>query len=97
MIGSIIENNGQHLVIMNITETKFDKYSPPVGTWECVISLNDGSPQMIRGAYTTGPVGMSIWPDEQQKWAVVGTISDDKIINIIKDRKSTRLNSSHRT
>jgi hypothetical protein len=48
------------------------------------MSLADGEPQIIRGASVDGPVMQSIRPDEQSQWAVVGSISDDKLINILK-------------
>lgn len=81
---SIIVRNGNFMVIVGIAETPQDKYSHPAGTWECVMALADGTPQILRGSQTDGPVMQSVRPDEQQQWAVVGSISDDKLINILK-------------
>jgi hypothetical protein len=81
---SIIVKNGNYLVIIDIAGKPHDKYSHPAGTWECAMSLADGEPQIIRGASVDGPVMQSIRPDEQSQWAVVGSISDDKLINILK-------------
>jgi hypothetical protein len=89
---SIIVRNGNFMVIVGIAETPQDKYSHPAGTWECVMALADGTPQILRGSQTDGPVMQSVRPDEQQQWAVVGLISDDKFINILKSLAVSRGN-----
>jgi len=91
---SIINRRGEYLVVVDVAGTPRDKYSHPAGTWECAMTLADGSPQIIRGAYADGPVMQSIRPDEQAQWAVVGSVSDDKFINILKLLATSKTNAA---
>jgi len=91
---SIINRRGEYLVVVDVAGTPRDKYSHPAGTWECAMTAADGSPQIIRGAYADGPVMQSIRPDEQAQWAVVGSVSDDKFINILKLLATSKTNAA---
>ena len=94
---SIINRNGNYMVIIDIAGNPHDKYSHPRGTWECVMTLMDGTPQIISGTYTNGPVMQAIRPEEQSQWAVIGAVSDDKFVNILKSLATSQGNVKKHT
>lgn len=88
MMGTILkENNGQHVVIIKVFGDRLDKYSPSPGSWFCIETDANG-----RATYTMGTggtrtgVGRNIEMCDRHKWAVVGSISEDKVIELIKAR-----------
>lgn len=90
----IYRKNDGHAVIINIHGEPKNKYNPPAGSWDCVLSDASGNPVILHGAYGDGPMMITVRPDEQNQWAVIGSISDDKFINILKLLATSKTNAA---
>lgn len=85
-IGSVIQLHIGTFVVVRECPEPIDEYSPPLGSVDCLLTDSSGK-HMYKNSMPDrdGPWWVTFRPNHQSEVAVVGAVSKDTVLNLIKE------------